>query len=196
LDSSPKYSAIVIGASAGGLYALSTILEVLPADYPLAIIIVQHRAKDKKDLLEDVLQHKCKIGIKQADEKEKIEKATVYIAPPDYHLLIEHDLTFSLSADAHVNYSRPSIDVLFESAADVYADKLIGIILSGANSDGAAGILAIRAHKGLTIAQAPEEALFPVMPLAAIGTKGVTHVFTLAAIQNFLLNLNRDGKAK
>jgi len=179
-----------MGTSAGGLHALTTILEALPADYPLAIIIVQHRAKDKKDLLEDVLQHKCKIRIKQADEKEKIERSTVYIAPPDYHLLIERDLTFSLSADELVNYSRPSIDVLFESASEVYTDKLIGIILTGANSDGAKGILSIKMNKGLTIAQAPEEALFPIMPLAAIQIKGVTHVMTLSAIQNFLLNLN------
>lgn len=190
MDTSPKYEAIVIGASAGGLNALTILLEELPNNYPIPIIIVQHRAKDKKNLLEDVLQHKCKIKIKQADEKEKIEKGIVYIAPPDYHLLIENDRTFSLSADAHVSYSRPSIDVLFESAADVYSDKLIGIILTGANSDGSAGIKAIKALKGLTIAQAPEDALFPVMPLAAIATKRITHIWTLLAIQNFLLNLN------
>lgn len=185
-----EYEAIVIGASAGGLYVLSNILEKLPADYAIPIIVVQHRARDKKDLLEEVLQHKSKIKVKQADEKEKIEKGYVYIAPPDYHLLIENDLTFSLSSDEYVKFSRPSIDVLFESAAVVYRDKLIGIILTGANNDGAAGISEIKKYHGLTIAQSPKEAAFPVMPTAAIETKAITHVWTLSEIQNFLLTIN------
>jgi len=134
--SDKAFKAIVIGTSAGGLSALSTLLEKLPPSYHLPIIIVQHRAKDQKSLLEEVLQPKCKIKIKQADEKEKIEKGVVYIAPPDYHLLIENDLTFSLSCDELVSYSRPSIDVLFESAALAYRETLIGIILTGASNDG------------------------------------------------------------
>ncbi len=194
MDPGKKYEAIVVGTSAGGLYALSNILTELPAEYPLPIMVVQHRSKDKKELLEDILQHKCKIKIKQADEKEKIEKGCVYIAPPDYHLLIETDLTFSLSSDQYVSYSRPSIDVLFESAAAAYKDTLIGIILTGANNDGAAGISAIKQYNGLTIAQSPEEALFPFMPNAAIATKMVTHIWTLSEIQNFLLALDKNGK--
>jgi two-component system, chemotaxis family, protein-glutamate methylesterase/glutaminase len=190
LTADKKYEAVVIGSSAGGLQALTAILELLPAKYPLPIIIVQHRSRDKKDLLEDVLQHRCKINIKQADEKEKIENGFVYIAPPDYHLLIENDFTFSLSFDEQVRYSRPSIDVLFESAADVYGSTLIGIILTGANNDGSAGISAIKKCNGLTIAQNPQEAAFPVMPLAAIETKTVTYIWTLSEIQKFLLNLH------
>lgn len=185
-----KYAAIVIGASAGGLYALSSILGKLPVGYVIPIIIVQHRSRDKKDLLEDVLQHKIKVKVKQADEKEKIEKGHVYIAPPDYHLLIENDLTFSLSADEQVKFSRPSIDVLFESAAAAYKENLIGIILTGANNDGAAGISEIKKYHGLTIAQNPKEAAFPVMPTAAIETTGITHIWTLSEIQDFLLNIN------
>jgi len=190
LTKNAKYEAIVVGTSAGGLNALFVLLETLPANFPLPIIIVQHRSKDKNDLLEEVLQNKCKVKIKQADEKEKIEKGVVYIAPPDYHVLIENDLTLSLSADEYVQFSRPSIDVLFESAAGVYKDKLIGIILTGANSDGASGIRLIKANDGLTIAQKPEEAFSPVMPSAAIKTNAVTHIWPLSKIRDFLLTLN------
>jgi two-component system chemotaxis response regulator CheB len=184
-----KYKAIVIGVSAGGLFTLTTILEKLPYDYPIPVIIVQHRSKDQKDLLEEVLQNKCDIKIKQADEKEKIEGGCVYIAPPDYHLLVEENKTFSLSADEPVRFSRPSIDVLFESAAFVFKDALIGIILTGASNDGAAGIVMVRKYGGLTIAQDPEEAQFSFMPSASIETKQIEHVWKLAEIRDFLLEI-------
>jgi two-component system chemotaxis response regulator CheB len=184
-----KFNAIVIGTSAGGLSALSALLEKLPPDYPLPIIVVQHRAKDQKDLLEEVLQLKCKIRIKQADEKEKIEKSIVYIAPPDYHLLIENDLTFSLSSDELVSYSRPSIDVLFESAAISYREALIGIILTGANNDGASGLQNIKKYGGLTMAQSPAEAQFPQMPSAAIDKGGAMLILTLKEIQKNMLDI-------
>lgn len=186
------YRAIVVGTSAGGLHALTFLLNQLPPNYPIPIIVVQHRSKDQRDLFEEVLQSKCKIKIKQADEKEKIRGGYVYIAPPDYHLLVETDMTFSLSADEMVLYSRPSINVLFESAAIVYRDKLVGIILTGANNDGASGISMIKKHGGLTIAQAPAEAQFPVMPGASIKTKNIQHIWTLVEIQNFLLQIS-DG---
>jgi two-component system chemotaxis response regulator CheB len=188
-DPNLNYEAIVIGVSAGGLLALSRILKELPVDFPIPIIVIQHRSKDERTLLEDLLQSKCKIRIKQADEKEKIERGVVYIAPGGYHLLIEKDYSFSLSCDALVNFSRPSIDVLFESAAEVYEDKLIGIILTGANKDGATGIQAIRMRGGVTIAQNPASASFPLMPLAAIDTGSVQHIFELQEVMNFLLNL-------
>jgi two-component system chemotaxis response regulator CheB len=184
-----KFKAIVIGTSAGGLSALSALLEKLPPDYQLPIIVVQHRAKDQKNLLEEVLQLKCKIRIKQADEKEKIEKSIVYIAPPDYHLLIEDDFTFSLSSDELVSYSRPSIDVLFESAAISYRDTLIGIILTGANNDGASGLQNIKKYGGLTIAQSPAEAQFPHMPGAAIDNGGAMLILTLKEIQKNMLDI-------
>jgi two-component system, chemotaxis family, protein-glutamate methylesterase/glutaminase len=185
----PKYKAIVIGTSAGGLFAISALLEKLPEDYPVPIIIVQHRSKEPRDLLEEVLQAKCRIRIKQADEKERIESGFAYIAPPDYHLLIEEDQTFSLTADEYVRFSRPSIDVLFETAAAVFGKSLAGIILTGANNDGAAGIKAIKKYGGTTIAQAPDEAQYPYMPKAAINTNAVMHTWTLPEIQNFLLKI-------
>ena len=185
-----KYKAIVIGASAGGLFALSFVLEELPADFPVPVMIVQHRSKDQRDLLEEVLQSKCRIRIKQADEKEKIESGLVYIAPPDYHLLVEADRTFSLSADEPVRFSRPSIDVLFETAATVFKDSLIGIIFTGASNDGAAGMAAIKKYGGLTIAQDPAEAQFPYMPAASIETKEVKHIWTLSVIKSFLLKIS------
>jgi two-component system chemotaxis response regulator CheB len=186
-----NYEAIVIGVSAGGFFALIGILAELPADFPLPIVVIQHRSKDEGVLLEDVLQSKCKIRIKQADEKEQIEGGLVYIAPADYHLLIEKNRSFSLNCDAPINFSRPSIDVLFETAAEVYGDKLIGIILTGANKDGAAGIEAIKKLGGITVAQNPASANFPVMPKAAIDTGSVQYVFELEEVKNFLLDLGK-----
>lgn len=184
------FEAIVIGASAGGLHALTTIFETLPADFKTPIIVVQHRAKDEKGLLEEVLQNKCKLKIRQADDKEKIKGGNIYIAPPDYHLLIESDRTFSLSYDPLVNYSRPSIDVLFESASEIFKSKLLAIILTGANNDGAAGIEKIKKLGGFTIAQNPETALFPSMPRAAIKTGSIRHVLDLEEIRYFLITIN------
>ncbi|MFT3705352.1 MAG: chemotaxis protein CheB [Agriterribacter sp.] len=180
-----KYKAVVIGTSAGGLSALSVLLESLLPDYSVPLIIVQHRSKDQKNLLEEVLQQKTMLPVQQAEEKEKIMPGFVYIAPPDYHLLVELDQTFSLSADEPVNFSRPAIDILFETAADAYREELVGIILTGSNADGAAGIAAINKNGGLTIAQDPSEAVFTEMPKAAI-KKGVTHIYTLSAIGKFL----------
>jgi len=187
-----QYSAIIIGASAGGFVALSAILSRLPADYNVPVIVVQHRSKDYKDLLEDVLQQKCKIRIKQADEKEKAESGFVYLAPPDYHLLIEEDLTFSLSDDPPVNYSRPSIDVTFESAAETFREKLIGIILTGANQDGSKGIATVKKFGGTTIAQDPREAQFYLMPQSAVNTGTIDYIMPLKGIWEFLIKKAND----
>ena len=187
-----KYDAIVIGASAGGLYVMISILKVLPANFGIPIIVVQHRSKDERTLLEEVLQQKCKVTIKQADEKEMIQPGTVYFAPPDYHLLIENDGSFSLSCDAPVNYSRPSIDVLFETAADVYKHRLLAIILTGANKDGSYGIKKIAQLGGTTIAQSPETADYPEMPKAAINTGYVQQVLKPEAIGYFLLDTMKN----
>src|SRR5581483_6170316 len=140
------YDAVVIGTFAGGLFALSAILDKIPVGYPIPVIIVQHRSKNENTLMEEVLQTKCKVKVKQADEKEPIVGGMVYVAPPGYHLLIEHDRTFSLTCDAPVHYSRPSIDVLFETASCVYRNRLLAIILTGANKDGAAGIATVRKY--------------------------------------------------
>jgi two-component system chemotaxis response regulator CheB len=183
-----EFDAIVMGASAGGLHALTRILQLLPPNYQLPVVVVQHRSKDQRNLLEEVLQQKCKVHIKQADEKELIQRGTVYIAPPDYHLLIESNGSFSLSFDPPVNFSRPSIDVLFETAADVFKQRLLGIILTGANSDGAQGIKKISLLGGTTIAQDPETADHPEMPRAAINTGHVQHILNPDAIGDFLLH--------
>lgn len=188
METKNEFDAIVIGASAGGLFAMTSILKPLPATYPVPLIVVQHRAKDERSLLEEVLQQKCTIGIKQADEKEVIRRGFVYFAPPNYHLLVENNRTFSLNYDAPVNYSRPSIDVLFETAADVFKNRLLGIILTGANKDGAQGMKKIRALGGTTIAQEPATADYPEMPQSAINTGAIQHILTPEAIGHFLLD--------
>ncbi len=181
-----KFSAVIIGASAGGFVALSRILSLLPGDYSIPIIVVQHRSRDYRELLEEVLQRKSPIRIKQVNEKESLEKGFVYLAPSDYHLLIEEDFTFSLSDDPPVNYSRPSIDVSFESAAEIFREKLIGIILTGANNDGSKGIRKIKNYGGTTIAQDPKEAQFPMMPRSAVNTGMIDFIFSLNEIGSFL----------
>jgi two-component system, chemotaxis family, protein-glutamate methylesterase/glutaminase len=188
-----RYDAIVMGASAGGLQTWLAILADLPTSFPLPLIIVQHRSRDERNLLEDVLSQKCQIGIRQANEKEKIEPGNVYFASPDYHLLIERNHTFSLSGEERVNYSRPAIDLLFETAAYAYQNRLLAIIFTGANQDGAAGISQVRKMGGTTIAQNPATAAFPVMPQAAIATGAIQQVLGLDDIRKLLLNL---GKVK
>ncbi len=187
------FQAVVIGVSAGGFHALHKILPQLPKDFPLPIILVQHRMAGSDDFLMESLNSSCKLKVKESDEKEKITPGTVYIAPSDYHLLIEKDRTFSLSMDEPVCYARPSIDVLFETAAQTYKKCLIGIILTGANSDGSAGITEIKAKGGLTIAQDPETAEVNIMPLSAIATKSVDFVLPLEDIPSFLTGLLEDN---
>jgi len=194
MQQQPLYDAIVVGVSAGGLYALTRLLENLPPDFPIPVIVVQHRARDDRSLLEEVVQQKCKVHVKQADEKELVKGGTVYFAPPDYHLLIEKDGTFSLTQDQPVNYSRPSIDVLFETAADVFKTGLLGIILTGANHDGAQGMKTISRSGGTTIAQDPATAEYPEMPNAAIKTGCIQHIMKLEDISRFLLNRIKNRK--
>jgi two-component system chemotaxis response regulator CheB len=194
MEQQPLYDAIVIGVSAGGLNALTLLFEKLPSGFPIPVIVVQHRARDDRWLLEEVVQRKCKMHVKQADEKEAIKGGTVYFAPPDYHLLIEKDGTFSLTHDLPVNFSRPSIDVLFETAADVFKTRLLGIILTGANHDGAEGMRVIRRLGGTTIAQDPATADYPEMPNAAIKTGCIQHIMKLEDICRFLLNSIKTNK--
>ena len=188
-NTTKRFEAIVIGTSAGGFNALSAILGAIPADYPIPIMLVQHRAKDSQDLFEEVLQRRCRIAVKQADEKEKIRHGFVYVAPPDYHLLVESDKTFSLSSEGLVHFSRPSVDVFFESAAQAYKDRVVGILLTGANNDCAHGISMIRKTGGMTIAQDPTEAQYSMMPQAGIETGHVQFVWLLKEIGDFLVRL-------
>ena len=171
------------------MHALIQILGELPSDYFLPIIVVQHRGKEYKVLLEEILQTKCLLEVKQADEKESIQAECIYIAPPDYHLLIEQDKTFSLTSDIYVKHSRPSIDLLFTTAAEVYKEKLIGIILTGASSDGSDGILNIKRLGGYTIAENPKTAEYPYMPQSAIKIEAINTILTLNEIKSYLMQI-------
>ena len=187
------YRAAVIGVSSGGWNALKTILGVLPEDFPLAIMVVMHRHPHSDDYLEKSLDNDCAVRVKQADEKESIISGTVYFAPPNYHLLIEDIHTLSLSVAQAVNYARPSIDVLFESAAYVYGDTLAGLILTGANNDGAGGLKKIKDMGGLVLVQYPETAEASAMPRAAIAATDPDFVLPLGEIGAFLKDLVRDS---
>lgn len=185
-----KYEALVVGVSAGGMEALGSIFPLVPANFSCSVIIVQHMHPNSAGYLPTFLNEKCMTTVKEADEKEKIEAGVIYIAPPNYHLLIENDKTFSFSLEEPVNYSRPSIDVLFESAADAYRERLVGIILTGANKDGSCGLKKIKEMGGLTVVQDPLTAEIDSMPKAAINTGYVDHVLPLNQIGQFLVNLN------
>jgi two-component system chemotaxis response regulator CheB len=181
-----QYKAVVIGASAGGLSALSEIVASLRADFPVPVLIVQHRAPQGDDLLSELLDEKSQIRVKEAEEKERLAAGVVYIAPANYHLLVEQDETLSFSAEEKVNFARPAIDVLFETAADAYGRGLIGIILTGAGSDGSKGLKKIGESGGLTIVLDPAFALADAMPRAAIAVSDVKHILPLAEIGPFL----------
>ncbi|PCI24526.1 MAG: chemotaxis protein CheB [SAR324 cluster bacterium] len=182
-----KYDAIVIGVSAGGMEALSVIFPGLPKEFPLSITVVQHRQADSDDFLIQYLNNLSPMLVKEAEEKESLSSGVVYIAPPGYHLLIEEDHSFTLSVDPPVNYARPSIDVLFESAADAFMEKLVGIVLTGASADGSLGLKKIKELGGLTLVQAPETAEHPFMPRAAVQATQIDHILQLNQISPFLL---------
>ncbi|WP_247466070.1 chemotaxis protein CheB [Bradyrhizobium sp. 62] len=181
-----KSDAIVIGASAGALEALSVLLMALPAEFSLPLMVVVHLPPDRRSVLAELLQQKCRISVREAEDKEPVSGGTVYLAPPDYHLLVEPDKTLALSSDEPVLFSRPSIDVLFESAADAYGSALIAIVLTGANSDGAKGMCAVVAVDGIAIVQNPESAFASTMPRSALELTPSARVMTLDAIAAYL----------
>jgi len=190
----PTYRAIVIGSSMGGLKALETILRALPDDFAIPIAIVQHVSPDQGGILAATLSERVKVAVKEAEDKESLVAGTIYIAPPNYHLLIESDETFSLSVDEKENYSRPAIDVLFESAADVFGGSLVGVVLTGANSDGAMGLKRIQEKGGLAIVQDPETAQAKAMPAAALQATKPDYVVPLEEIGPFLASLGISGE--
>lgn len=163
-----RAEAVVIGASAGAVEALSAILPKLPKGFSLPILVVVHLPAEPKSMMAQLFRDKCAVNVHEAEDKEPIESGVVYFAPPDYHLLVETDRRLSLSSEEPVLYSRPSIDVLFESAAEAYGAGLIGIILSGANSDGAQGLRAVIAAGGTGWVQRPKLAHSSTMPRAAL----------------------------
>lgn len=180
---------IVMGGSAGSMTVLSGLLPIFPADYPLPVVIVQHLHPQQDGYYIEHFQAKCRMNVKEADEKESIRPGTIYFAPPNYHLLIEQERTFSLSIDEKVNYTRPSIDVLFESAADVYGARLIGVILTGANQDGACGLKLIKQRGGLAMVQDPRTAESAYMPQSAIEMSPVDYVLPVREIGELLLKI-------
>jgi two-component system, chemotaxis family, protein-glutamate methylesterase/glutaminase len=186
---SRNYEAVAVGVSTGGLEALKRIVPRLPEHFNRPVFIVYHTHKTSDDFLVRHLNQISRLRVKQAEDKETIKPGVVYIAPPDYHLLIEWDKTIALSTDELVNYTRPSIDVLFETAADVYGEKLIGIILTGANKDGSIGAKKIKAAGGLVVVQDPKTAEIDTMPKAAIEAVEPKLILSLDEIAEFLCNL-------
>jgi len=190
------YDLIAVGTSWGGLRAMSRLLETLPAEVDAPIVVAQHRSPDAVEGgLAELLSAHTQRPIRDAEDKDALEPGHVYLAPPDYHLLVEPG-RLALSIDEEVQYSRPSIDVLFESAADAYRERAIGIILTGANEDGAAGLARIKQRGGVAIVQEPATSERRAMPDAAIAATSAGAVLPLEEIGPFLYGLCVDPAAQ
>ncbi|SDC67703.1 two-component system, chemotaxis family, response regulator CheB [Paenibacillus sp. UNCCL117] len=184
-----SYEAVVIGVSAGGLKALGTLLPLLSPRFALPLLIVQHTREGSESFLAEHLNERSSIRVKEADDKEYVLPGCAYLAPPGYHLLVEEDRSLSLSVDPPVLHSRPSIDVLFESAAYVYERHCIGVVLTGASGDGSMGLRRIKRAGGLTVVQNPLTAECGTMPLAAIRTAEPDYILDLEEIAGLLNEL-------
>jgi two-component system chemotaxis response regulator CheB len=191
-----RIDAVVMGASAGGVEALSRLLPALQPSLRAAIFVVIHLRRERRSLLVDIFAPMCRLPVREALDKEPARPGTVYFAPPDYHMLLDNGPQLSLSVDDPVHFSRPSIDVLFESAADVYAERLLGIILSGGNEDGAAGLEAVHRAGGITIVQSPETAAVPHMVKSALKRAPADFVLSLDEIAAFLRALSDASTAQ
>jgi two-component system chemotaxis response regulator CheB len=190
-----RIDAVVIGGSAGGVEALSVLLPALPADMTAALLVVIHLPRDRPSLLPEIFARKCAARVREAQDKEPVEPGAVYFAPSNYHLLVDCGPQLALSVDELVHYSRPSIDVLFESAADVYKKRLLGIILTGANEDGAQGLVAVHAAGGITVVQDPATAHSPQMIRSALKLHAPDHVLSLNEIAAMLQTLGAAASA-
>jgi len=186
----PIIEAIAIGGSAGALDALAAILPALPRGLSVPIVLVLHIPAGQSSHLSEVLGAQCALRVKEAEDKEPLAPGVLYVAPPDYHVLIEKSRCLALSVDEPVLYSRPAIDVLFDSAADAYRQGLIGVLLAGSSEDGAHGLLKIKRAGGLGLVQAPETESARAMPEAAIRLGAVDHVLSPSALGAFLATLN------
>ncbi len=185
-----RYKLVVIGASAGGLTAFEKLLAPLQTGFSIPIVVVQHISPDSENYMVSFLNDHCNLRVKEADEKEVVLPGTVYVAPPNFHVMIEENLSITLSVEERVNFSRPSIDVLFETAAYSIRKDVIGIVLTGGNRDGAMGLKMIKEAGGLTIAQSPEEAQVDIMPSAAISIAHPDYVLSLNEISELLMRLS------
>jgi two-component system chemotaxis response regulator CheB len=186
--------AIVMGASSGGVEALSLLLPALPAGSRVPVFVVLHVPRERPSRLAEIFTSKCVVPVREAEDKLPVEPGTVYFAPPDYHLLVDVGPAIALSADDEVNFSRPSIDVLFESAADLYGTRLLGIILTGANEDGTNGLEAIHRAGGIAIVQQPEGARSPHMLKSALARTPQVRVLSLEQIATLLRESDGWGR--
>ena len=184
----PEFEIVVVGTSIGGLNALQTLLSGLPEGFPVPVVIAQHRGQNSEIGLCDFLGRSSRIPISEPEDKEAIFPGRAYIAPRDYHLLIENG-SFALSTDPPVSFARPSIDMLFESAANEYQERTIGVVLTGANRDGARGLAAIKLRGGVTLVEDPASAACREMPDAAIAATEVDRVLPLQDIAAYLGHL-------
>lgn len=189
-----SYKAVVIGGSAGSFQGIVKILSQLPADFPLPIIMALHRLKHVRHGFVEALSLKSKLTITEPDDKETIRKGMVYLAPANYHLSVELGNNFSLSTEDMVNNSRPAIDITLGSAAYVYRNKLVGILLSGANRDGGLGMKSIKDKGGLTIVQDPAECMIDTMPKAALSLTTIDYTLSIDKITEFLKELAQQYK--
>jgi two-component system chemotaxis response regulator CheB len=179
------YDLVVVGTSWGGLAALRTLVSGLPDSFQMAVTLVQHRHKDSDHLLRTLLQERSHLEVCEVEDKMPLQHGRIYVAPPDYHTLVEPG-HFALSTDAPVRYSRPSIDVTFSSAADSYAHRTVGVVLTGANADGSEGLRRISDRGGLAIVQDPESAESRLMPAAARRAVPRARVMSLEGIVAYL----------
>ncbi|WP_028980598.1 chemotaxis protein CheB [Sporocytophaga myxococcoides] len=191
VDLNRKYKAIVIGGSAGSFQVLCKILNKLPEDFSLPIFICCHRLKHIRNGLIEALSLKSIKEVKEPDHNEPIKRGKIYLAPANYHMNIELGNYISLSTEEMVNNSRPAIDITFETCAYVYKEKLIGILLTGANKDGALGMKKVKDYGGMTIIQDPEESVIDTMPKAAMSVTKIDHVMKVEEIIKFLIELNK-----
>jgi two-component system, chemotaxis family, protein-glutamate methylesterase/glutaminase len=182
------YDLVVVGTSWGGLAALKTLVGALPASFRMAVTLVQHRHKDSDHVLRALLQERAQLNVCEVEDKMPLEEGHIYVAPPDYHTLIEPG-HFALSTEAPVRFSRPSIDVTFNSAADAYGHRVVGVVLTGANTDGALGLRRISDLGGLAIIQDPKTAESPTMPEAAQKAVPRARVMPLPRIGEYLATL-------
>ena len=179
---------VVIGGSAGSLEVILHIIKHLPYVSTAVIIIIIHRKNDNDSILEDLFSYKTLIPVKEVEDKDTIVPGTIYIAPPDYHLLIENERSFSLDSSEKIHFSRPSIDVTFESAGEAFTTRVMGVLLSGANADGAAGLARIKELGGITLAQKPATAEIGFMPQQAINLNIVDKILEPARISEEVAN--------
>jgi two-component system chemotaxis response regulator CheB len=190
------YEIVVVGTSWGGLAALRELVHALPADLPLPVVLIQHRHKMSDGALPSLLQDRTKLRVCEIEDKAPVEAGSVYVAPADYHVLIEREY-FTLSIEEPIRYSRPSIDLTFSSAADAFGAKTIGVVLTGANADGAEGLRRIAERGGMPLVQEPATAESPAMPAAALKAVPAARVLTIGAIGQLIgeLALLKETKA-